>query len=90
MGVTPEDKMIMSLNDADGSRAKMIARILLQYPLEEAEVIKKGFRSRGVTRGITEQYLFGDNMNKTWAEAAATVSRPSGYDGSIPYPSERP
>ena len=90
MGVTPEDKMIMSLNDADGSRAKMIARILLQYPLEEAEVIKKGFRSRGVTRGITEQYLFGDKMNKTWAEAAATVSRPSGYDGSIPYPSERP
>lgn len=72
MGRTEEDRMILSMDDNDGTRARTIAQILLKIPdLAQRQLKLQDMSNRGLIRGQTAVQLYEDPVQaaKTWAEA---------------------
>ena len=78
MGRTEEERMLLSVNSSDGSRARMIAMISLSQPDPTLQNLKyRELVSRGMARGETSQWLFGDPTKATriWAEARSLTTK---------------
>jgi len=78
MGRTEEERMLLSVNSSDGSRARMIAMISLSQPDPTLQNLKyRELVSRGMARGETSQWLFGDPTKATriWAEARSLTAK---------------
>jgi hypothetical protein len=78
MGRTEEERMLLSVNSSDGSRARMIAMISLSQPDPTLQNLKyRELVSRGMARGETSQWLFGDPAKaaRIWAEARSLTTK---------------
>ena len=72
MGRTEEDRMVLAMDDNDGTRARTIAQILLTIPdLTQRQIKFEDMSNRGLIKGQTAVQLYGDPIQsaKIWAEA---------------------
>jgi len=82
---TEEERMLLSLGDNDGTRARIIAQILLRQPSPEAKQAKyRDLYTRGLIRGQTYEQLQND---KVWSEARALLK--VGQDANL-FPAREP
>lgn len=79
-GRTQEERMILSLDDNDGTRARMIAQMILKQPNQITQQIKyQELLQRGMIKGQTANQLYGDPQQaaKIWSEAAVLLKNGS-------------
>lgn len=77
---TQEERMILALDDNDGTRARMIAQMILKQPNQITQQIKyQELLQRGMIKGQTANQLYGDPQQaaKIWSEAAVLLKNGS-------------
>ena len=87
---TQEERMILALDDNDGTRARLIAQMILTQPTPTAQQVKyQELFQRGMIRGQTANQLYGDpdQAAKIWAEA--TVMLKNGRNPAL-FPQQSP
>ena len=73
-GRTQMEKLILSLDAEDGSRAQMIALIAASQPTEAAKnLMYQHMLERGLATGVTGSWLQGEKKQNIWANARAML-----------------